>query len=164
MSQLAAMLARASMAVIADYRGMTVAEMADLRGQLRKVQTEFHVVKNTLTARAGRQAGLPSLEDTLGGPTAIAFCYGDVQTAAKILTEYARSAKVFKIRAALLQGRLVSGDHVATVASLPPREVLIAQLLGALQGPHAGAVRVLSGPLQGFLSLLNARAQQLGAA
>jgi len=158
------MLGRASMAVMADYRGMTMAEMADLRGHLRKAQTEFHVVKNTLTALAGQQAGLPALASVLSGPTAIAFCYGDVQTAAKILTDYARSAKAFKIRAALLQGRIVSANDVATVASLPPREVLIAQLLGALQGPHAGAVRVLGGPLQGFLSVLRARAQQLGAA
>ena len=149
------------MAVVAEYRGMTMPEIADLRGQLRKANTEFHVVKNTLTRIAGKEAGVGDLESVLKGPTALAFCFGEVTRAAKILTDFARTSKFLKIRAALLQGRLVQGEQLTVVANLPPRPVIQAQLLGALQGPSANVVGVLGGPLQSLLAVLQARAQQL---
>ncbi len=156
-------LKRSQMAVVTDYRGMKMAEISDLRGQLRKVHTEFHIVKNTLVGIAGAQSGIDALQPVLSGTTAIAFCFGDVTAPAKTLNDFARVSKFLKIRGALLQGRLVAADQLAAIANLPARPVLQAQFLGALQGPAANLVGMLSSPMQGLLGVLQARAQQLEA-
>lgn len=161
-ADLAEKLAKAHMAVVTDYRGMKMAEISDLRSQLRKVDTEFHVTKNTFVRLAGTQTGHDSLARALAGTTAIAFCFGDVAAPAKILADFARTSKTFAIRAALLQGQLVPADRLMAIANLPARPVLQAQFLGALQGPMAGLVGVLSSPMQGLLAVLQARAAQLG--
>ena len=162
-ADLSGKLQRSTMAVVADYRGMKMAEISDLRGQLRKADAEFHVVKNTLLRIAGTQSGLAALEPVLSGTSAIAFCFGEVQAPAKLLTNFARTSKFLKIRAAMLQGQLVPAEQLTAVANLPARPVLQAQLLGALQGPCANLVGVLSSPMQGLLAVLQARAQQLEA-
>lgn len=155
-------LKRSQMAVVADYRGMKMTEISDLRAQLRKLNTEFHVTKNTLLRIAGDSSGFGALGPSLSGTTAIAFCFGEAQAPAKLLIDFARSSKFLKIRSALLQGQIVSGDKLITVANLPARPVLQSQLLGALQGPTANVVGILNSPLQGLLAVLQARAQQMG--
>jgi large subunit ribosomal protein L10 len=162
-SDLAAKLQKSQMAVVADYRGMKMVEIADLRGQLRKIDTEFHVVKNTLVRIAAAGSAYSALEPVLTGTSAIAFVFGDVQVSAKLLTDAARTSKFLKIKAALLQGQLVPAEQLTAVANLPPRPVLQAQFLGALQGPSASLVGVLSSPMQGLLAVLQARAQQIEA-
>ena len=159
---LADKLRASHLAVITDYRGMKMAEISDLRGQLRKANSEFHIVKNTLARLAGTATGT-DLASALTGTSAIAFCFGDDVTGpAKLLADFARVSKFLKIRAALLQGQLVGGEQLMAIANLPPRAVLQAQLLGALQGPQANAVSVFGSPMQGLLAVLQARAQQLG--
>jgi large subunit ribosomal protein L10 len=156
-------LKRAQMAIVTDYRGMKMAELSDLRIQLRKNNGEFHIVKNTLVRIAEEKSGATGLESELSGTTAIAFCYGDVAATAKLLTDFARTSKFLKIRSALLQGQLIPSSQLQAVANLPPKPVLQAQLLGALQGPSASLVAVLSGPMQGLLAVMQARAAQIEA-
>ena len=154
-------LKRAEMAIVTDYRGMKMAELSDLRIQLRKNNSEFHVVKNTLVRIAEVESGVSGLESELSGTTAIAFCYGDVAATAKLLTDFARTSKFLKIRSALLQGQLIPSSQLQVVANLPAKPVLQAQLLGALQGPSANLLAVLSSPMQGLLAIMQARTAQL---
>jgi large subunit ribosomal protein L10 len=154
-------LKRSQLAVVTDYRGMKMIEISNLRAQLRKVDGEFHITKNTLLRIAGSDSGATALSPILSGTTAIAFCFGDVAAPAKLLTDFARTSKALKIKAALLQGQLVGGDQLLAIANLPARPVIQAQLLGALQGPCANLVGILSSPLQGMLGVLQARAEQL---
>lgn len=160
-SDLSAKIARAQMAVVADYRGMKMAEISALRSQLRQADTEFHVVKNTLVRLAGADSDFAALSEALIGTSAIAFAFGDVQAPAKVLTEAARTSKFLKIKAALLQGRVVEPERLTMVANLPTRPVLLAQVLGALQGPSASLVGILSSPMQGLLAVMQARVTQL---
>ncbi len=160
---LADKLSRSKMAIVTDYRGMQMPEISELRGQLRKIDTEFHVVKNTLVGIAGAQVGVEVLKPVLSGTTAIAFVFGDISAPAKLLSDFARSSKFLKIKAAMLQGSLVAAEQLIMVANLPPRPVLQAQFLGALQGPSASVVGVLGSPMQGLLAVLQARAAKLEA-
>jgi large subunit ribosomal protein L10 len=162
-SELADKLQRSKMAVVTDYRGMQMPEISNLRGQLRKIDTEYHVVKNTLVGIAGHQVGIDALKPVLSGTTAIAFVFGDIAAPAKLLADVARTSKFLKIKAAMLQGRLVGGDQLMVIVNLPPRPVLQAQFLGALQGPSASVVGMVGSPLQGFLAVLQARATKLEA-
>jgi large subunit ribosomal protein L10 len=160
---LADKLARAQMAVVADYRGMKMAELSDLRRQLRQSNTEFHIVKNTLVGIAGAKSSSKVLGPVLSGTTAIAFCFGEVTAPAKVLSDFARTSKTLKIKGTLLYGRLLPAEQLTAVATLPPKEVLRSQLLGALQGPNANLLGVLNSVLQSFAGVLQARAQKLGA-
>jgi len=162
-SDLSDKMARSQMAVVADYRGMKMAELSDLRVQLRKANAEFHVVKNSLVRIAAANSAYAALNETLTGTSAIAFAFGDVQSPAKLLTDAARTSKFLKIKAALLQGQVVAPDQLLAVANLPARPVLLAQVLSAMQGPSANLVGILSSPMQGLLAVLQARAKQLEA-
>ncbi len=160
-SSLSELLKRSQLAVVTDYRGMKMVEISALRAQLRKVDSEFHVTKNTLLRIAGGDAGLSALAPVLAGTTAIAFCFGDIAAPAKLLTDFTRTSKTLKIKAALLSGKLVGADQLLAIASLPARPVLQAQFLGALQGPCANMVRILNGPLQSMVGVLQARVDQM---
>lgn len=160
-SSLSELLKRSQLAVVTDYRGMKMVEISALRAQLRKVDSEFHVTKNTLLRLAGGDASSSVLAPVLTGTTAIAFCFGDIAAPAKLLTDFTRTSKTLKIKAALLSGKLVGADQLLAIASLPARPVLQAQLLGALQGPCANVVRILNGPLQSMVGVLQARVDQM---
>ena len=155
--------AKSEMAVLTDYRGLTVAELTQLRNQLRQIGVDYRVTKNTLARFAAEQAGVGALAPSLTGPTAIAFVGPDFVKAAKALTEYARTSKVLKIKGAVLEGRVIGPEKVLEVAELPPREVLLAKMIGGMQSPLVGLVSVLNGPLQGLMRVLLARQQQLEA-
>ena len=158
---LAEKLKRTTMTVITDYRGMKMPEISDLRSRLRKVDTEYHVTKNSLARIAGTDSGLAALDASLTGTTAMALCFGEVTASAKLLTDFARTSKFFKIRAALLQGQVLAAEQLLVVANLPGLPVLQAQFLGALQGPSANLVGILSSPMQGLMAVLQARSEQL---
>ena len=162
-SSLSDKIARSQLTVVADYRGMKMVEISDLRAQMRKASAEFHVVKNTLVRIAGAESAFSALNDTLTGTSAVAFAFGDVQAPAKLLTDAARTSKFLKIKAALLQGQVVAPDQLMMVANLPPRPVLLSQVLSAMQGPSANLVGILSSPMQGLLAVMQARATQLEA-
>jgi large subunit ribosomal protein L10 len=162
-AELAEKLKRSKMTVITDYRGMKMPEISDLRSQLRKLDTEFHVTKNTLARIAGADSGFAALDASLTGTTAVAVVFGEVTAPAKLLTDFERTSKFFKIRAALLQGQVLAGNQLLAVANLPGRPVLQSQFLGALQGPSANFLGMLNSPMQGLLGVLQARSEQLAA-
>ena len=150
-------LKKAKVAVLTDYRGLTVSQLQELRGRLRTGDVEYRVVKNTLTRRAADAAGVPALKAELEGPVAIAFGYDDLSTPAKLLNDFARTTRLkVDIKGGLVEGRVYSPDQVKQLADLPSREVLIAQLLGTLQSPVGQLVGIMETPLQQLLGVLDA--------
>ena len=156
-------LERCAVAITTNYRGLSVAQMTELRRTLRQAGVEYRVIKNTLARFAAEQAGKQELMGIVEGPTAIAFGYtDDIVQPAKVLSDYIRTSRTrLTIRGALLDGRVLSAEEVQALSALPSKEVLITNLLGAMQGPIFALVRVLSANLQGLLILLQARIQQL---
>jgi large subunit ribosomal protein L10 len=160
--ELAQKLERSSIVITTSYRGLSVAEMTELRRRLRKEQIEYRVIKNTLARFAAEQAGKEGLNSIIEGPTAIAFGYGDVAVPAKALIDYIRSASSeLRISGGLLEERVLSASEVATLATLPPKEVLIARLLSGMQGSISALVNVLNANITGLMSVLVARRKQL---
>ena len=160
------LLAQNRFVIATDYRGLTVAEMAELRAHLRKTGTEYHVVKNTLARFAAESTGNPELSELLTGPTALAFARDDVLQVAKALAEYIRTNKTtsLSIKGGLVDGRILGPADVSKLATLPPIEVLRARLLGLLLSPVYSLQNVLTANLRGLNTVLNARIQQLGGA
>ena len=154
---------RSQAAILTDYRGLPVTEINRLRNKMREAGSGYHVVKNRLVKLALREAGLPVPEELLHGPTAIGFCYEDVIAPAKVLTEYAKESKVLTIKGGILGERVIDVQAISSLADLPPRDVLLAQVLSGVQSPIAGLVNVLSGTLRGLVTVLKARADQLEA-
>ena len=120
--------------VVADYRGLTVAQVTDLRKKLREAGVEFQVIKNTLVRRATAETELTDLDEHLVGPTAIAFSK-DVVAPAKILTEFAKKNDALKVKAGVVEGKVVTVDQIKALAELPSREGLLSMLLSVLQAP-----------------------------
>lgn len=145
--------------LVVDYRGLTVSEATEVRNGLREVGGRFEVIKNSLISRAADETGMAGLKELLEGPTAITFCSGDAMAPAQVLVRFAREFKPLKVRGGILEGEMVDVDRIKFLASLPPLEVLQAQLLGTLQGPVRGLVTVLSGPVRG-LAIVLARIQE----
>jgi len=161
-SELAQKLERSSIVITTNFRGLSVAEMTELRRRLRQEEIEYRVIKNTLAHFAAEQAGKEGLISIIEGPTAIAFGYGNVVAPAKALIDYIRSAKSeLRISGGLMEQRVLSASEVATLATLPPKEVLIAKLLSGMQGSILALVNVLNANITGLLSLLVARRKQL---
>ncbi len=155
-------LQRASIVVSADYRGLTVKEMDQLRRRLRAGGVEVTVVKNTLLRLAAQEAGRPDLMRIVEGPTAVAFSYGDFIDAARVLAEYAQSAPpTFALRGAFLDGQLLSAADLRDLPRIPPKPVLLAQFLGQLQSPLAGLLGLLDTPLRELSLLLQAALSEL---
>jgi large subunit ribosomal protein L10 len=121
--------------VIVDYRGLSVAQVTELRKQLREAGVEFKVYKNTMTRRAAEQAGIEGLGEFLTGPNAIAFGAEDVVAPAKILNEFAKKNDALEIKAGVLEGNFVSVEEVKALAELPSREGLLSMVLSVLQAP-----------------------------
>ena len=162
---LAEMLNRSSVVIGADYRGLKVSEATALRRQLRDAGLEMHVIKNTLFRRAAEAAGKQDMIDLAQGPTALVVGYGDPIAPIKTLVEYQRTARnTFAARVAYFDGELVPGARLSELATLPPRETMIAEFAGALQSPIASLVGLLSATLQEFSGLLSAREEQLAGA
>ena len=175
--ELAERIRRCTLAVSAEYRGLPVADMVRLRRQLREAGIEVRVVKNTLFRLAADQAGRTELAALAEGPTAIAFAYGDIVAPARALVEYQRAARnAFAVRRGITDGRLLSARDIEELSTLPPREILAAQVAGALQAPVARlsglltsalvnpAGRLLSASLLQLRGLIDARAAQLEGA
>jgi large subunit ribosomal protein L10 len=143
-------------AIIAlDYRGITVAQVAELREKLRPIDTKFQVTKNSLAERAADQAGVTDIKPLLVGPTALALVKGDPAAAAKVLSDTARALRgplVFK--GGIMEGNFVSAADVESIAKLPSRDVLNAQLVGTIAAPLSGLVRTLNALVQGLASQL----------
>ncbi|OLN32426.1 50S ribosomal protein L10 [Desulfosporosinus metallidurans] len=139
----------ASGVVLADYRGLTVAQVTQLRAQLRQAGVEYRVLKNTLVRRAANEVGVEGLDTYLEGPTALAFS-ADPVAPAKVLMEFAKANKLktFKIKAGVLEGKVIGPEGVKALAELPTREVLLAMVLRGMQAPLTGMANVLQGPIR----------------
>jgi len=151
--------------ILTDYRGLSVAELTDLRKKLRAVNAEFRVVKNTLFKLAG-DGILPigEMDTHLSGPTAIGFAKGDPVGAAKVLIDFAKDHKAITVKAGVLSGKVYSDSQVVALSKTPPREVLIAQMMGSLNAPITGLVGTLNGILSNFVFTVQAIADQKAAA
>jgi large subunit ribosomal protein L10 len=157
-------LREAQTLMIADYRGLSMSEIDNLRTELLKHGARFRVVKNTLTRRAAEAAGQDALLALLEGPTAIAFLEsdGDPVAVAKALSEAARTTRILAIRGGLLDGRPMSEEDVANLAKLPPEEILRSQVLAAIVAPLQAIAGLIDAPLQDLYGLIDARIEQLG--
>lgn len=159
------MLSRGTVVVGADYRGLRVGDVTALRKQLRELGIEMHVVKNTLFALAAAAAGRPELAELCDGPTAVVVGFDDPIAPLKTLVEYQRTARnTFAAHKAYLDGQIYSAADITELATLPSRETLIAEFAGVLQSPLTTLVYLLQATLQEFAGLVDARAEQVGAA
>jgi large subunit ribosomal protein L10 len=149
--------------LVADYRGLTMPQIDDLRSKLIEHGARFSVVKNTLTRRAAEAAGSDALLAMLEGPTAIAFLEsdGDPVAVAKALVDAARDTRVLEVRGGLLEGRPIEADEIESLAKLPPFDVLRSQVLGAITSPLTAIVGLFTAPVQDLYGLLDARIEQL---
>ncbi|MGB2696010.1 MAG: 50S ribosomal protein L10 [Dehalococcoidia bacterium] len=168
---------RCTIAIAADYRGLSVPDMARLRQAIREADVEMRVVKNRLFLRAADEAGRPVMAELLEGPTAIIFGYDDIVAPAKVVAEYMRTARnTFAVRKGVMNTQVLSLIELQDLASLPPREILAGQIAGALQAPIArlsglmnnlmptAPVRLLNDTMHTLAGLLDARSRQLEGA
>ena len=153
---------KCSIGILTDYRGLSAPEIADLRRRLRESAIEYKVVKNTLARFAAERAGKDELIGLIDGPIAIAFSYGDITELAKALADYIRTSKVsLSIKGGFLGDKLLTSEDVMTLATLPSREILLAKVLGGMQGPIVTLLGCLTAPIRGVIGALQARIQQL---
>ena len=143
-----------------DYRGLTVSQAAELRGKLRDADARFRIVKNSLSERAADKAGADALKPLLVGPTALALVRGDAAVAAKALNDSARAFNLLEFKGGVLNGETLSADDVRSIARLPSRDVLNAQLVGTIAAPISGLVRTLNALIAGVAIQLQAIADQ----
>src|SRR6186997_976809 len=162
-AELAKRLSDADTLMVADYRGLTMPEIDELRSRLLEAGARFTVVKNTLTKRAAEEAGTTEVLELIDGPTAIAFLEadGDPVAVAKVLNEVARANDVLVIRGGMLEGTVVGDAEIKRLATLPPAEVLRAQLASAVFAPLTTVVGLFTAPLRDLVGVIDARIRQL---
>ncbi|GIV97313.1 MAG: 50S ribosomal protein L10 [Herpetosiphonaceae bacterium] len=163
--ELADRLQRMQVAIVTDYRGLSVAEITALRRQLREKGAEFVVAKNTLTRLAAREAGKDGIEPLLEGPTALAIAYDDIPGMAKTLSNFLKeSKKDIKVRGGLLGSQLIGPQDLERLATMPTREQSIAKVLGGVQAPASRIVGALNGVMRNIAYILKAYSEKEGAA
>jgi len=153
-------LGRASAAILTDYKGLTVAEVTTLRDSLAAEKVEFQVIKNTLMRLAGQGTDAAVLEPLLKGTCAVAIAYGDPAIPAKIIKKFMKTNEKLMVKAGSLGNRLLNPDQISALAELPPREELLAKLLGTLNAVPTSFVTVLSGVPRAFVGVLAAIQRQ----
>ncbi len=164
-AEIAEMLSRSSVVISADYRGVNVASVTQLRRQLKEAGLEMRVVKNTLFLRAVDAVGKPELAELAEGPTALVIGFDDPLAPVKTVVEYQRTARnSFAARRAYFEGQIIPAGQLTALASLPPKEVMIAQFAGALQSPITNFVSLLQVTVQEFSGLIDSRAGQMDSA
>jgi len=161
-SDLAEKLNRLPFVLVTDYQRMKVDQFGDLRNRLAPAGAEVRVVKNSFLKRAMTDSGLPDVADKLSGQTAIVMGEKDVAPVAKILKTFAAEFKVAALKIGVIDKSILSAQEIEALADLPPREVLLAQLLGLLMSPATKLVRLLNEPAASLARLLNAKVQKEG--
>ncbi len=159
---LKSLLSGAKAAVLAEHRGLTVAEVTDLRRVLRPQAVKLRVVKNSLVRLATRGTEMGALESHLTGPTLIVFGGGDPTLPAKLLASYAKTRPTLQIKAGFLEGKVLGKQETLALAELPPREVLLAKLAGVMRSPLRDLAVALRGPFCSLLMVLEAVRQKRG--
>ncbi|MFZ7133801.1 MAG: 50S ribosomal protein L10 [Eubacteriales bacterium] len=146
---------RAQSAVLVDYRGLNVEEVTEFRSIARKSGVDYKIYKNSMMRFAVKETGFEDLLDQLVGPTAVAFSYENPVVAAKVITEFSKKHKAMEIKAGMVDGKVLDERGVKDLADLPPRDVLIAKVLGGFNAPISGLVNVLQGNIRGLTIALN---------
>lgn len=160
--ELKELVAKSTIVIGAEYRGLSVKDMTNLRRTLRAANVDARVVKNRLFQLAATQAGIPDAGQVVEGPTLVVFGYGDVVAPSKAISEYIRTARnSFAPRKVYMDGEVVAGSRVGELASLPSREELIGKLAGAFISPVQTLATLLADSMQSFARLVDARAAQL---
>jgi large subunit ribosomal protein L10 len=174
--ELRQLIGESEIAIGMSYQGLKVSELQQFRRRLKEAGVELHVVKNTLLRLAATEAGRPTVGEIVQGPTAIIFGAGDMSVIVRTLTDYIRTTRLpITLRGASFDGQLVPASQVEELATLPPKPVLLAQVMGAIEAPLASLVGLLESPMSSFVGLLDAiprevlgvieaRAQQLESA
>jgi len=147
--------------LLANYRGLRVADMERLRRALHGSEVTFLVVKNRLLKLALGQTGLEMPQEWLEGPTAVAFCHGEVPPTAKVLSDFAKEMEVFSLKGGLLGTTVVSAEQVKALGALPPREVLLAQVLGTINGSASQVASVVASGIREVMNVLQAYVEKL---
>lgn len=145
----------AKVAVVAEYRGLNVAQLTDLRRQLYKQDAKFTIIKNTIFKRAIKGTDGEALEDYFQGPMAVLFGFADEIAPTKTLKEFLQKAKIGEIKGGYMAGQKLSQREVLDLADMPPLETLRAKLLGAINSPLAGLVMAIGGPQQALVNVLD---------
>ncbi len=161
--EIAAQIKESEAVYAVDYRGITVAQAAELRGKLREADATLRIVKNTLTIRAADQAGVEALKPMLEGPTALTFANGDAASAAKAIFDYARATGLLPFKGGTLNGEGLAPEQVQSIARLPSRDVLNAQFVNIVASPLTGLVTSLSNLISGLARQLSQVAEQKAA-
>jgi large subunit ribosomal protein L10 len=160
--QLSKALENCDTGILTDYQGLSAAELTILRRKLRQSGIDYRVVKNTLARFAAKKAGKDFLSHSFTGPVAIAFSYDETIEPAKVVAGYIQSSSsALSIKGGFLADRLLSVDEVNILAKIPPREVLLAQVLAGIQGPQTALLYFLTYPLRQLPGILQARIKQL---
>jgi len=151
-------LEKTSAIFVGEYRGMTVGQSTRLRAMVRGVNAELKVAKNTLFALAMKEAGMTALPESMAvGPNVYALCYGDPVAVAKVLKDYAaeKNQKAFVLKGGLLETSVLNASQVQALADLPPKDILIGQVVRTIAAPLTGLVTVLSGTMRGLVTCLD---------
>jgi len=153
-------LSKSQAVILTDYRGLPTAELAKLRNQLRGMKSGLHIAKNTLLALALKRAGLPVPEDLLDGPSAVAFCHGDIAGPAKAINDFLKDKEI-KVKGAIMGGSVLRGAEATALASLPSRDQLFGRLLGTINAPGTQVAGVVASGIRQVLYALKSRVEQL---
>jgi large subunit ribosomal protein L10 len=155
-------LSRTKLAMVSDFRGLTVKEMTTLRRRLQDAGGDYTVAKNTLVRRALQETeGMPAIDNYLGGPTALVLGFNDPVTPVKTILEYFKETKKeLEIRGGIVEGRVVSTQQLQQIATLPSREEMVAKLMGSMQSPAQGVVITLSGVARNLVYVLESIRKQ----
>jgi large subunit ribosomal protein L10 len=160
--ELAEQLSRAKLAILTDYRGLSVTGLQGLRATLRPLNAEFKIAKNTLTRIAAEKAGIDGLTPMLDGPLALVLAYDDVVGPSKAITDFVRSSRILTVKGGVLENQIVTAKGIEDIATLPSRDELLGKLVGLLNSPAQRLVTVLSGPSRSLVQVLNAYSEQQG--
>lgn len=158
--ELAGQLSRAKLAILTDYRGLSVTGIQGLRATLRPLNAEFRIAKNTLTRIAAERAGIEGLTPMLDGPLALVLAYDDVVAPSKAISDFVRTSRILTVKGGVLENQIVSARGIEDLATLPSRDELLGKLLGLLNSPAQRLVTVLGGPSRSLVQVLNAYAEQ----
>jgi large subunit ribosomal protein L10 len=147
--------------ILADYRGLSVGNMESIRKTLRPTGSKFQVVKNRLLALALQEAGLSLPDEWLAGPTVVGFCQDEIPPVAKALVDAAKDMETLQIKGGLAGAVVISAQQVQTIAALPPREVVLAQVLGTINAPASRVASVVASGIRQILNVLQAYVDKL---
>ncbi len=150
-----------ALVVLTEYRGMSVAQLTELRRSLRTKGTEYHVAKNTLLLRAANQLGFTGLDDALAGPTAVAFIKEDLAGGSKALLDFANTNKSIVIKHGVLNGQLLTSERLESITKLQSKEALVSKMLGSLLSPPRNLVNVLSQTTRNLVNVLDSYRKKL---